>query len=303
MSNNIEYLPIRTVAALTGVKAITLRAWERRYGLIRPVRTPKGQRLYTRRDVELINKVLTLVERGVAIGQMRAALAAEQEPPSAIDLETGTWQVNRRRMELAIARFDEQDLDSAYDAAVSVHSIQRVSELLLVPLLTSLGDRWTKVKGAIAEEHFFAVYLRNKLGARLHHRHLLSDGPKLLTACAPDEYHEVGLLLFALAAHEARMRVVCLGANTPFEEIAIAARRASCHAVVLSSSFAPAPEQLQRELHALVMKVQMPVFFGGTASTLNRDSITAAGAIVLGRDLDFGVQMIRSTLTTSGKTA
>jgi len=75
--SNEALLPIRTVSALTGVNAVTLRAWERRYGLVRPKRTPKGQRLYTQAHVEEIQRVLALMRTGVAIGQVRAALAGD----------------------------------------------------------------------------------------------------------------------------------------------------------------------------------------------------------------------------------
>ena len=62
--------PIRTVSSLTGVNSITLRAWERRYGLIKPVRTPKGHRLYTQNDIDLIQQVLELLDKGISIGQV-----------------------------------------------------------------------------------------------------------------------------------------------------------------------------------------------------------------------------------------
>ena len=78
-----ELYPIRAVSALTGVNSITLRAWERRYGLIKPVRTPKGHRLYTREDIDLIHKVTALLDKGVAISQVRAALGLRQEADTA----------------------------------------------------------------------------------------------------------------------------------------------------------------------------------------------------------------------------
>jgi len=72
---NRETYPIRTVSSLTGVNAITLRAWERRYGLIKPVRTPSGHRLYTRTDIDMIHRIVALLDKGIAIGQVRTALA------------------------------------------------------------------------------------------------------------------------------------------------------------------------------------------------------------------------------------
>ena len=59
----VELFPIRTVANVTGVNAITLRAWERRYGLVTPVRTDGGQRLYTREEIELIQRIVVLLTR------------------------------------------------------------------------------------------------------------------------------------------------------------------------------------------------------------------------------------------------
>ena len=75
-----ENLPIRTISSLTGVNAITLRAWERRYGLIRPPRTAKGHRLYTHEHVEEIRRVLALLERGVPISQVRGQLRPDTSP-------------------------------------------------------------------------------------------------------------------------------------------------------------------------------------------------------------------------------
>ncbi len=75
-----EQLPIRTVARLTGVNPVTLRAWERRHGLFQPVRTSKGHRLYTHEHVELVRRVLALVDRGVPISRVREHLDAGQSP-------------------------------------------------------------------------------------------------------------------------------------------------------------------------------------------------------------------------------
>ncbi len=72
-----EQFPIRTVSALTGVSTVTLRAWERRYGLLRPVRAPSGHRLYTHANVEEIRRVLALVERGIPVSRVRQVLDAE----------------------------------------------------------------------------------------------------------------------------------------------------------------------------------------------------------------------------------
>src|ERR1700761_7017295 len=163
-ATGLEQFPIRTVATLTGVKAITLRAWERRYGLIRPARTRTGHRLYTHADIEQIRRVLTLLDRGIQIGRVSEALKSEEV---AVKPGKGPWDSHLKRMAGAIARFDEEELDAIYDEILAIHSIERVTAELLLPALVRLGERWKGHVGGIAEEHFLAAYLRSKLGARL----------------------------------------------------------------------------------------------------------------------------------------
>jgi DNA-binding transcriptional MerR regulator len=292
-----ERLPIRTVASLTGVNPVTLRAWERRYGLLRPERTASGHRLYTHEHVALVRRVVALVDRGVPIGRAREALG----PPAAVARAGGPWRSRVDRMSAAIARYDEQELDRIYEEALSVHPVEQVTERLLLPLLARLGERWDGLPGAIAEEHFVATYLRSKLGARLLHRARYADGPRLVTACAPGEHHEVGVLLFALEAQAAGLRTILLGADTPLEEVAVARRRAGGDGVVISSSIDPAPGMLDRALPRLVRDAGVPVFVGGATATRRRAAVTAAGAIALGSEIEAGVRLIMATLGKRSK--
>ena len=292
MKADAPQLPIRTVSALTGVNAITLRAWERRYGLIRPVRTESGHRLYTHAHVERIQRVLALVRSGVAIGQVREALETEH---TRAPLRGEPWDTFQRRMAAAVAAFDEAALEEIYAEALSLHPIDRVTRELLMPLLKELGERWSKVAGGVAEEHFFSAYLRNKIGARFHHRRAPEGGPKILAACAPQEQHELGLLLFALAANEAGMRVVMLGANVPLAESTAAARRARCDALVLSCSVEPRADflaALAKAVHGLAL----PVYVGGLTAAAHAREIQAAGATPIGTNIDVGVHRVAAEL-------
>jgi DNA-binding transcriptional MerR regulator len=290
-----EQFPIRTVSALTGVSTVTLRAWERRYGLIRPVRTPSGHRLYTHAHVDEIRRALALVERGIPVSRVRQVLDAEaaSRTPGATE---GPWCGYQDRMTAAIARFDEPGLDEVYGEALSLHSVESVTRHVVLPLLERLGERWEKLDGAIAEEHFFATYLRSKLGARLQHRMRYSTGPRLITACAPGEHHEVGLLLFAIEARNAGFRPVLLGADTPLPDMAVALRRSGGDGIVISSSLDPHEGVLERDLPDLVSSVAVPVFVGGATSVRHRRTISTAGAIPIGADLEDGVRLLATTL-------
>jgi DNA-binding transcriptional MerR regulator/methylmalonyl-CoA mutase cobalamin-binding subunit len=290
-----EFYPIRTVSTLTGVNAITLRAWERRYGLVKPVRTGGGHRVYTRADIDTVHRILSLIENGVAIGQVRQALAAQAAVQPAVTDE-GPWAGYRARMTAAISQFDENRLEDVYGEMLSLYPTERVTREALLPLLSELGERWRVTRGGIAEEHFFAVYLRNKLGARFHHRSRGAAGPKLLVACLPGEHHEAGMLLFALAAHDHGFRLVLLGADMPLGELAYAAHRSQAGAVVLSGSIDSRTELFEQELPRLVHEAGMPVFVGGLTSVRRRDAIVAAGAVPLGSDITAGLGHIGAAL-------
>jgi MerR family transcriptional regulator, light-induced transcriptional regulator len=296
----LEHFPIRTVAALTGVKAITLRAWERRYGLIRPGRTGKGHRLYSHRDIEQIRRVLTLLDRGVQISGVGAILAAEERAgkTAASDLK-GPWPRYLDRFAAAIASFNEEDLDAVHDEALTLHSIEQITEALLLPALARLGERWKGHVGAIAEEHFLASYLRSKLGARLQRPSRYARGPRLLTACAPQEHHEIGLMLFALEARAAGFRIILLGADNPLQELAAAHQQAQSEAVVISSSVGTVPWLYEGDLSALVRRVDVPVFVGGATAVTHRKAVVQAGAIPLGTEARNGLGIIMATLGTA----
>lgn len=186
---------------------------------------------------------MTLLEKGIAISQVRNSL--DQESPRTTPEQHSPlahyWTLYQSRMLGAIARFDEDSLEDAYSQALSVHPIDQVTQQLMMLLLQELGFRRERGEGAVAEEHFVGVYLRNKLGARFHHRARGTTGVQVLAACLPGEQHEIGLLLFALAAQERGLRPVLLGANMPLEELSASIKRARCGGIVLSGSISPAP--------------------------------------------------------------
>ncbi len=291
-----ELYPIRTVSNLTGVNSITLRAWERRYGLIKPVRTPKGHRLYTQTDIDLIQQVLELLDKGISIGQVKNYLKGKSTKPAA-ETATDPWSNYQRRMLNAIVRFDTNSLDQTYNDALSLYPIDLVTKHLILPLLKTLGIRWAENEGNVAEEHFFGAYLRNKLGARFHHHAPAQNGPLLIAACLPGEHHEIGLMLFCLSALNQGYRLVYLGADTPFEELVIPTERTRADAILLSGAVDPDTSILSSELSGLVNNVDVPVFVGGRTAVKFADEIVDAGAIPLGTDISQGIRKIDETIS------
>ena len=305
--------PIRTVSRLTGVPAVTLRAWERRHGIIHPTRTDKGHRLYTEGDVDRVRQVVALLERGVAVGQAGALLEPEQRvlaadaspgiaPPRAPEPALGSgqtgdpWPGYVEGMLAGARQFDTLALDTIYNDALSLYPIDRVSQYLTRPVLERLGAEWPDQEASIAREHFFSNFLRNKLGARFHHLNALSQGPRLVAACPAGEYHDLGLLQFALAAAGQGYRLVMLGADVPEAEIAAAVHIAAGRAVLLSVSARAEPETLARQVATLVALTPVPVLVGGAAADLWPQHIQAAGARVLGTDFNLALRRLGECL-------
>lgn len=293
----IKY-PIRTVTELTGVHSVTLRAWERRYGLIKPERTPKGHRLYSQADIELIHRITQLLNQGIAISQVRPLLERgipqAEEPVSVAGRDV--WQDYRDDMLDAIERFSETEVEHIYNDALSLYPLGLVHNKLIIPLLRQLGERWKEREAGICEEHFFTTYLRNKLGSRIqqlnHHNH----GSMLLIACLPGEYHEVGMLMFTMAVLDKGYRALVLGANVPLQQIPLVLEQQPCEGVVLSASSRISGSLLQEEIPALVSKLEIPVFVGGTASERHRQAIQDAGALFASSDNAYALAQIRERI-------
>ncbi len=310
MLQNRAYFPIRTLAERTGVATTTLRAWERRYGLLKPERTPKGHRLYTEEDVQLVMSVVELLSEGCAISEAaRQVLSNPREKPEKLsnpaeedllgssllkDRGNNQWTTYSKRMLDAIEAFNGPRLDAIYNEASSLYPVDLISQKLLEPLLKTLGERWNLRDTGIAEEHFFFAWLRNKLGARLHHATAYAGGNCLLAACLPGHRHEVGLLLFSLAALARGYTVVYLGSDMPLESLSLVVKKSLAKAVVLAGGHEDDPESVLSGLAQLGSQINCPLFVGGQISVDHGESLLEAGALPLGEQFSLALHLVMS---------
>lgn len=274
-----EGIPIRLLSELTGVAATTLRAWERRYQLLTPKRTAKGHRLYSQSDVDLVKGVVAKLQNGMSISE---AIRQQRQPAAANEQQASPsqWPTFQRRMLQAVEQFDEAKLDACYNEALSLYPFGLVSESLIEPVLTALGERWQQRPNGIAEEHFFSAYLRNKLGARLHHEANRKHGNLLLVACLSGEHHEIGILLFAIEAISRGYRMLYLGPNSPLSQLPAVAERAGATAIILSGTAAKLSDV---EAHwPSLENSKLPILVGGRFSVVNESWLKQHGAVPLG---------------------
>jgi DNA-binding transcriptional MerR regulator len=279
-------LPIRTVARLTGVKPVTLRAWERRYGLISPSRTESGHRLYSAEDVERIRRAVALVRQGVAIGRVGALLGPDNAEGVEVD---GAWQRHRRSFENAVESFAEAEMDTIHRGLIMRFPGRLVLEQVISPVATRLenGDG----DASLARQRFLESWLHTKLGAHCHHSRPEDAQGNVLIAPLPGETRQLSVLAFALLASEAGFRPTLLGADTPPGVLPLAVRRSVRLAVILYGYRPAARLFLDSTLPRLVGRLAIPCFVQGRASETARADFTSAGCTPLGQDPVRGLEM------------
>jgi len=288
--------PIRTVVRRTGVNPVTLRAWERRHDLVRPKRTASGHRLYSESDIERIRRILEMLRAGVAIGKVAQALEERLETAPETTSPDSIWAAYRREMRGAVRAFDSLQLERIYNEILAIYPVTLVTSRVISPLLQELGEAWVKGEASVAEEHFFSVFLRNKLGARFHHRQGQTSGVRIVLACLPGEAHETGLLLFALSALARNFRVVLLGANMPLAPLPETVRQCGAGAVVLAGSASMSWTTVEADFSQLARTLDAPLAVGGGICEQHAGAIRAAGGVVLGEDHETALLALETLL-------
>lgn len=240
-------LRIRNVAASAGVSTQLLRVWERRYGLVSPVRTDSGYRVYSEEDVLILRGAKNLVDQGMSIAEVarlpRTRLieaGGEKTPPPLRILQGGPDSPEDRYPESAIRainRLDGEALERVLYVAMGMGALstREICEQVLIPLLETIGDRWEKGELSVAGEHFGSSLVRNKLVGLLSGTARAQAGaPVIVCACPPGEQHEGALLSFSVHAASLGMSVVYLGANTPLDQIVHAAEVRAARTIAVS---------------------------------------------------------------------
>jgi MerR family transcriptional regulator, light-induced transcriptional regulator len=213
-----------------GVSSELLRAWERRYGLLRPTRTDGGFRLYSGEDERRVRLMQRHLARGVAAAEAAQLALAET---SAREGGSG-WENEASVLAEALESFEEQAAQLTLDRLLAAVTVETVLTAVVLPYLHELGRRWESGEVSIAQEHFASNLLRGRLHglARGWDR---GAGPRALLACAPGEQHDLPLIVFGIALHGHGWRITFLGPDTPIETVAETASRISPELIVLTA--------------------------------------------------------------------
>jgi len=228
------YLRIGELSKRTGVSPELLRAWERRYGLFDPDRSPGRFRLYSDADLAKVRAMQGHLAHGLSAAEAARivlATAPREAPPSPVSVTVLDEPLHDLRASLLA--FDEVGAHAALDRLLASLTLQSFLQQVVLRVLREIGDGWQRGEVTIAQEHFASNLLRGRLLA-LGRGWGRGFGPRALLAAPPGDQHDVGLVVLGLALRDRGWLVTFLGADTPIETIADTARRISPDVVVLS---------------------------------------------------------------------
>lgn len=231
-------LNIAALSKRTGVAADTLRKWEQRYSVLRPQRTPGGQRRYSDLDIERVEWLCARLAEGYRISEAAALLGVGTESVGRTPAEV------RRALEGALAESDETALSRLLDQAFALDLPTACSEVV-GPFLHAVGEAWADGRVSVGQEHLATQAVRARLARRLAEARGGVRGRAVL-ACAPGERHDVGLLMLAALLRADGWSVTFLGQDTPFPDVLRLADSVGADVVCLSATMPPRPGQLGR---------------------------------------------------------
>jgi DNA-binding transcriptional MerR regulator len=269
-----EGSPVLRIGELSrrlGVSDHALRAWESRYGLLQPVRSAGGFRLYSEADESRVRRMQAHLARGLSAAEAaRAVLGEDSGAGAGPGRADGPHRAAPAASELsgalrqALDAFDEPAAQAVLDRLMSDLSVATVLRDVVLPFLTELGERWERGTASIAQEHFASNVIRGRL-AGLARGWGNGHGPRAVLACPPGELHDLALMIFGIILNGNGWRIDYLGMITPVDELTrtVAMRRPDL--VVLAATLPENLEPLAPQLTTLAQHA--PLALAGAGAT------------------------------------
>ena len=284
VSGTPKYL-IGKVTKLTGLSVDVVRVWERRYGAVRPARSGGGTRLYSDADIRRLRRLRQAVDDGHSISQAAGLSESEldellTEAQASIEAADPYHSVRERFIE-AVRLMDVVAADQELARAATLFPTREFLKRIVTPILDDLGERRTHTDFGVAQERLAGVLLRNMLGSLFRLYPPSMNAGTIVFATPAGERDDFGTLLAALLAAAHGWRAVCLGADVPASEIALAVQLT--HASILALTLASMHLEIGEELAAVSRLVPVPtrIWILGAGAARHEDLITRANWILV----------------------
>jgi methanogenic corrinoid protein MtbC1 len=300
---------IKTVTIQTGIRSVTIRAWEKRYGLLTPQRSENRYRLYSEQDVALLRWVKMMADNGMMISRVAAEVNRFREtgewpetPPPMVQVRPAMQEIPPSRLadqlyQALVVHHEETEANEILQQAHSLYDLTTVCIDIITACLIKVGESWHRGDLRITEEHYASRYLQGKLVSLFQAFPNRRGAASIIMGCAPNELHEIGILMLAVMLRHEGYQVEYLGADVPLEDLVDYARQEKPDMICLSATskenaltFAKLESQLKTIRPA-------PVFgYGGMAFNVDPSLIERIPGHYLGDTIVEARQKIKELL-------
>ncbi len=247
---------IGVVARMTGIPVATVRVWERRYKFPESARTPGGHRLYSEKEIMRLRWVKARIDEGMQTGRAIRALQhletdnqmpdaplarvkTSQQSPRPASSEAmpapsdSSLQAFRDRFINALLDHDTVSANQVLADTMALYSIEQLLPWVIQPALVAIGERWHNGEVGVGTEHLATNFVRNRLLSWMNAGPPVYDVPPIVLACAPEEWHEISLLIFGVLLRRRRWPVAYLGQSLPLPDLATFLKDSNTELVIL----------------------------------------------------------------------
>jgi MerR family transcriptional regulator, light-induced transcriptional regulator len=296
---------IKTVSIQTGIRPITLRAWERRYSLLAPFRSDNRYRLYSERDIAILHWIKNRLDGGLSISSAVREFKDFQKKetwPEAMPVQQQSGPNPHQakppasfasQLTQILLRHDETAAMILLGEAHAAFDLTTICLEIIVPCLIEIGEQWHRGEIRIADEHYITTFLRGKLMSLLQAYPNRRNMPYIITATAPSELHEIGSLILSVLLRRDGYRVEYLGSDVPVEDLVDYARFEHPALIILSATTETAALELVHLQEKLSKLHPVPLFgFGGAAFNMKPELRQLISGQFLGETLNEACQMV-----------
>ncbi len=250
---------IAELEQLTGIKAHTIRIWEKRYNLIEPDRTSTNIRKYNDEQVRKLLNVSTLLSNGYKISKI-ADLNDEEIASKITELQT-EGEANSicasfiNDLIASMLGFNEQAFEKTYSAAVTRFGIYEAMLNVFYPLFQKIGVLWVINNITPVQEHFASCIIKRKLMSATDGLPMPTKKKKFLLLLPPGEYHDISLLFANYIIRSKGYETIYLGQNVPYENVSLVLKETKPQFILM---FFINPQNSEGVYEEIMLNLQLP---------------------------------------------
>ena len=262
---------VAQVEALTGIKAHTLRIWERRYDFLNPMRTATNIRYYSDEELKKLLNFGILVRNGYRVSKLNKMSDEEvfDEVTKVLANPNSESSDDMKGLTLSMLEMNEEEFDDIFERQVIRRGFLKAITESVYPFLQYVGVLWTTNKAMIAQEHYISNLIRQKIIAAIERLSIpQKDAPSIVLFLLEGEEHEIGLLLASFVAKEMGWNVYYLGQSVPIVNIKKVIDIASPD-LLMTMFVTPKVHKLNGYVASIIDGNEVPFVVSGSEENLN----------------------------------